>query len=47
MGMTNYPIIYLDLAAYVSDDYDDPKMLNRLKIEYAVIDDLYFLVIIS
>ena len=49
MGMTNYPIIYLDLAAYVSDDDDDddPKMLNRLKIEYAVIDDLYFLVIIS
>ena len=25
MGMTSYPIIYLDLAAYVSDDDDDPK----------------------
>ena len=24
MGMTSYPIIYLDLAAYVTDD--DPKM---------------------
>ena len=29
MGMTNYPIIYLDLAAYVSDDDDDPKMLFK------------------
>ena len=25
MGMTSYPIVYLDLAAYVSDDDDDPK----------------------
>ena len=30
MGMTNYPIIYLDLAAYVSDDDDDdPKMFFK------------------
>ena len=29
MGMTSYPIIYLDLAAYVSDDDDDPKMLLK------------------
>ena len=46
MGMTSYPIIYLDLAAYISDDDDDPKCsLNWLKIEYAVIDDSYFLVV--
>ena len=29
MGMTSYPIIYLDLAAYVSDDDDDPKMFFK------------------
>ena len=29
MGMTSYPIIYFDLAAYVSDDDDDPKMLFK------------------
>ena len=27
--MTSYPIIYLDLAAYVSDDDDDPKMFFK------------------
>ena len=45
--MTSYPIIYLDLidlAEYVSDDIQNCS-LYRLKIEYAVIDDLYFLVI--
>ena len=29
MGMTSYPIVYLDLAAYVSDDDDDPKMFFK------------------
>ena len=30
MRMTSYSIIYLDLAAYVSDDDDDdPKMLFK------------------
>ena len=27
--MTSYPIIYLDLVAYVSDDDDDPKMFFK------------------
>ena len=46
MGMTSYPIIYLDLAAYITDNDDRPNVFFKLaKIEYAVIDDSYFLVV--
>ena len=47
--MTSYPIIYLDLAAYVSDgDDDDPKMFfksakNRVCCNWRLIFSCYWI----